>query len=345
MKILLLQLKRIGDLVLTTPAIRCLRDAFPEARLTLVADASCQGLLDAVDVDERWVFDRRTQWQGRFGFGSSRWLARELPRFRGDWCIDFTGNDRSAFFAALSSCRRRITFGRFRRKFLRSWIYSDFVDSSVRDRHTADHYVDLLRPLAIERDNVPLDLRLPPSAVSTARALLKDINIGDRFAVIHAGTARPEKYWLPERWASVAQFLMEEHGMGCVLTGSTDLSEQAHLRAIKEAMRSPYVDLSGQSDLIGLAAIIGQAAVFCGVDTAAMHLADAMRTPAVALFGPTNPFHWRPRHTRNAVLRVHTDEPFTPAQKGGPMDELPVATVRQAIARVLGGSETEDPAS
>jgi ADP-heptose:LPS heptosyltransferase len=323
-KILLVQIKRIGDLILTTPAIRCLREAFPQARLTLVADGSCRGLLSALDVDEYLVHEKR---------GGNPWIYRRLPFLRPDWCLDFSGTDRAMFFAGLSRAPRRVNFLRFREKFLRRSLFTDFVDSSVRDRHTADHYTDLLRPLGVTCENVPLALR-PPLERDT-QAVLDSRGVTGPYAVIHAGTARAEKYWLPERWAAIADGLRDRRGLLPVFTGATAAEELAHLSAIRAAMTGPSADLTGATDLAGLSGVIARARVFCGVDTAAMHLADAVRTPTVALFGPTNPCQWRPRHTRAIVLRADTDEPFDVRQKGGPMAHLSTGQVSGALERLL----------
>ena len=194
MKILLLQLKRIGDLILTTPSIRCLREAFPNSQLALVADSSCASLLDSIAVDERWTYHKGGGLKGLLGCGPNAWLKHRLLPFQPDWTLDFTGNDRSAYLSALSRSKRRVTFERFRRKTLRRFIFTDFVRSSVIERHTADHYTDLLKPLGIERGNVPLDVQLTDEAFASSRVLLASAEVGGSYAVIHAGTARPEKY-------------------------------------------------------------------------------------------------------------------------------------------------------
>jgi ADP-heptose:LPS heptosyltransferase len=334
-KILLLQLKRIGDLILTTPSIRCLRDAFPRAHLALVADASCASLLDSIAVDERWIYHKGSGLKGMVGWGLNAWLKHRLLPFQPDWTLDFTGTDRAAYLSALSRSKRRVTFERFRKRTLRKLIFTDFVRSSVIERHTADHYTDLLRPLGIERDDVPLDVHLTEEACSSARVLLASGRVRASYAVIHAGTARPEKYWSTKRWAEVISFLHAERGLTSILTGSHDPVEQQHLSEIKSHLRSPCLDLSGKTNLSSVAAIIKNAGVFCGVDSAAMHLSDAMKTPCVALFGPTNPFHWRPRHTRSVVLRAGTHPPFEPRQSGGRMLEISSASVINALRELL----------
>lgn len=335
MKILLLQLKRIGDLVLTTPAIRCLREAFPDARLALVADSACASLLSCIDVDERWIYHKRGGARGLAGWGQNAWLRHGLLAFRPHWTLDFTGSDRSAYLSALSRSPRRVTFQRFQKKPLRRLIYTDFIKSSVVERHTADHYTDLLAAMGVERDNVPSNLRLHEKTLATTRTRVANAGVTGPYAVVHAGTARPEKYWMADRWAKVIQFLKGKHGLATVLTGSQDRREREHLSEIKSYLGSECIDLSGATDLPGLAAAIEGAKLFCGVDTAAMHLADAVKTPSVALFGPTNPYHWRPRHTPSVVLRAQTPPPFTPRQEGGSMREITVESVIEAVQKLL----------
>lgn len=333
MKILILQLKRIGDLILTTPALHALREAYPTAKITLLADASCRSLLEAMPVDE-WLVNEKSQGLLPSVVDHER-RSVSLSQRGFDWCLDFTGTDRSAWFSFACNAPHRVTFARFGKKFLKRMMYSQFVESSVRERHTADHYTDLLQALQIKREGVPLDLRIPEAASDAVVRLLAEEKVPRPFAIIHAGTARPEKYWLPERWAEVADYLHTRHHLGIVLTGSKEAAEQEHLAKIRGAVKVPVQDLSARTNLTALAALIAKANIFCGVDTAAMHLADAVGTPELALFGPTNPYHWRPRTTRSVVLRAGVAEPFVPGQKGSPLAEIPVANVLTGIDYLL----------
>src|SRR5438105_649719 len=117
MKILALQLKRIGDLILTTPALWALRQALPDAHITLVADAGCRELLPAIDyVNEALVYNRA---------GGNGTLWRRLA-FRGfDVCLDFTGNDRSVFFTILSKAPKRIAFKWVQRSRVRPIFFTE----------------------------------------------------------------------------------------------------------------------------------------------------------------------------------------------------------------------------
>ena len=330
MKILALKLKRIGDLVLTTPALVALRQAFPEAHLTLCILENCEGLVPALPcVDETLVF--------RTGRVNTALLARLA--FGGfDICLDFTGNDRSAFFTLLSRAPRRITWGWVKRSRYRPLVFNEFVDSSVRENHTVDHHLDLLAPLGIERRDLPVTLNLPPETREAAARLLAKAGIDGPYAVVHPGTARAEKYWVPERWAAIMDYVQGELGLPCVVTGSRDGFEQAHLQAIRAGLRTPWRDFSGKADLLGLAAIIQRASLLMSMDSAPVHLGAAFGIPQIALFGETNPFAWRPRHERTRVLYAGEAEPLTqfePRALPRPLSDLSTDTVLRAINSLL----------
>jgi ADP-heptose:LPS heptosyltransferase len=328
MRILVLQLKRIGDLILTTPALWALRQNLPKARIVLAVEAGSREMLPAIDfVDDTLVYERR---------GQNGALWRHLLLRHYDTCLDFSGTDRSALFGVLSKARRRITFEWVQRSRFRHVFYNEFVASSVRENHTVDHYLHLLRALNIPiRKDAPVVLHLPEWAPLKARQLLGEAGVTGSYVLVHPGTARPEKYWTAGRWAEVIRWCEGNLGMRCVLSGSADGHEQNHLTAIKEAY--PGIegrDLSGRLDLLTLAALAQGAGLVLTVDSAPMHLASAFGTPQVALFGPTNPFHWRPRQERAVVIQAQGPvgpPEFRPQHPGGPMTEISTQQVIDAI--------------
>jgi len=295
MKILVLQLKRIGDLILTTPALLALRHHFPQARITLCIAEPCSALAPALPgVDEVLVFKRR-------GGNAKLWGKLAVSNF--DLCLDFTGNDRSAFFSLLSKASRRITFRWVQRSGFRPLFYNELVNSSVRDNHTVDHYLDLLSVLGIrEPEPPPVTLRLDAPTCEAAARLRGEGGLTGPYAVVHPGTARAEKYWLPERWAEVIDFCQGEYGLPCVITGTHQAYERQHLEAIFARMRTPVHDFSGRVDLLGLAALIGGADLLLSMDSSPVHFGAAFGVRQISLFGLTNPFHWRARHPRAVTL-------------------------------------------
>ena len=140
--ILLIQLKRIGDLILTTPAIAAVREKFPQARITLIISDECKALAPAIrGVNRLWIMRR--------GFAGLGTLAA-VARGGFDYCIDFTRNDRSALLVFLSRAKKRIVSFRIKlRSKFRTRFYNEFVPHRMRDMHTVDYHIALLAPLGI----------------------------------------------------------------------------------------------------------------------------------------------------------------------------------------------------
>ncbi len=330
-KILLLQLKRIGDLILTTPAIAALRERFPDAEVTMVVSSECADLLPAIGSVDRILMARR------YLRDLAAFLAVAGKRF--DYCIDFTRNDRSAALAFLSGARKRIVSYRVRDQAKnRARLYTDFVDVRMRDLHTIDYNLSLLEPLGIRDVSRSLRLQLPESAREKADALRRNWNINKPCIVLHPGSARQEKLWEPGRWAQVIERFGRNDNFDLVLTSGAGKHEQAHITAIKSRTHQPIVDLSGKIDLLTLAALIEQARLLVTVDSAPVHLAAAAHTPQVTLFGPTNPFHWRPRESPALILHGKSPEPvteFLPLQPRLQMSQISTEAVISAIDSLL----------
>ncbi len=337
MRILALQLKRIGDLVLTTPALRALKAWRPDARVTLVVQGAAAGLLPALTP---WV-DEGLVW----GAGNGA-ILRRLAGGGFDWCVDFTGRDRSAFLTLVSHAPERLVArSALRGSFWRRLCYNRFAEMPVRGLHTVDFYLDHAAAVSGAQGIGPEAqgpvLELPQSALEAARAALESVGIGEGepFIAVHPGTARAEKYWLPERWAEVIRFCQETLDRRCVLTGGRgDAYEDAHLARIRACLRQPCADLAGKLDLLALAAVLASAQAVASVDSGPMHLAAAARRPQVVLFGPTNPRHWRPRHAGCLILRAGCgDEPlreFPERSPGAPMDAISTRAAIDCISQL-----------
>src|SRR5437870_12205684 len=164
MKILLLQLKRIGDLILTTPAIAALRENYRDAHITLAVSNECAELLPAISNIDRVLIARRNLRDVA--------MVSSVAGKRFDYCIDFTRNDRSAFLALLSGARGRVTSYRVREQSkMRARIYTDLLGVRVRDMHTIDYNLALLQPLGVRPASSAPHLDLPPSAYEEPGAL------------------------------------------------------------------------------------------------------------------------------------------------------------------------------
>ena len=331
MNILLIQLKRIGDLILTTPAIAALREKFPEATLSLVVSPAVEGLLPAISgVDKVFVVRGKAD-------DALDWIALAWGNF--DYCLDFTRNDRSSFLTLLSQARKRITADHPNlRSKIRARSYNEFVESPVRLLHTVDYHLALLKPLGIHDASHAIRLDLPDSTVEKAEQLLKAAQAGDEFVILHPGSARAEKFWEVDRWARLIDHCVQERQMQCVLTGGCSPMERTQIATIKSSTRSDVIDLSGKTDLLTLAALVRKARLLIAVDSAPMHFAAAWGTPQVVLFGPTNPFHWHPRSESAVVLLGELGGPmseFDPKQRAVPMNQISTKSVIDAMESLL----------
>jgi predicted lipopolysaccharide heptosyltransferase III len=329
--ILLIQLKRIGDLILTTPAIAALREKFPEATLSLVVAPAVEGLLPAISgIDKVFVVRGKAD-------DALDWIALAWGKF--DYCLDFTRNDRSSFLTLLSQARKRITADHPNmRTRIRARSYNELVESPVRFLHTVDYHLALLKPLGIHDASRAIRLDLPDSTVEKAEQLLRAAQAGDEFVILHPGSARSEKFWDVNRWAELTDHCVREREMTCVLTGGRSPMERTQIAAIKSASHSDVIDLSGKTDLLMLAALVRKARLLITVDSAPMHFAAAWGTPQVVLFGPTNPFHWHPRSEAAVVLLGEFEGPlseFDPKQRAVPMNQISTQSVIDAMESLL----------
>ena len=331
MKILLLQLKRIGDLILTTPAIAALREKFPRSAVTLIVSQHDAPLLPAITgIDRTFVIQRKL---------SDVKIFHRVAREKFDYCIDFTRNDRSASLTFLSGARKRIVSSQIKIKSskLRLHAYNEFVE--YREHlHTVDFHLSLLEPLGIRDASPVIQLEVPHDAHRTADALLRRAGIDKPFIIFHPGAARPERFWGTQRWADIIEHAQSKCQIIPVLAGGSWPLERAHLAEIKSKLRHPFVDLSGKIDLLTLTALIARARLLVTLDSAPMHLAAATGTPQVALFGPGNPFHWRPRESPAVILLGESTSPvteFSPKQRRLSMDLISTRSVIDAMESLL----------
>jgi ADP-heptose:LPS heptosyltransferase len=327
MKVLALQLKRIGDAILTAPALALLRAALPEARLELVLHGAAGGLAPLfgdLAATRVWRCAR-----------PNLTLLAALAGRSFDASLDFTGNDRSFVLAALARGRRRFSYARHVTGGWRRRIANRPVEASVRGLPTVDFHLALVRAL-LDDLRVPCPALPAPPYLTVPRAA-RPQDLPPRYAVIHPGTARDEKYWTTAGWLATIGFLEWTCQLQVVLTGSAEPREEAHLAPLRAAAGGRLIDLAGRLSLAQSAAVLAGAAVVVSVDSAAMHLAAQFGVPQVALFGPTNPFHWAPRHAAARILAAGAVAPaeLAPDFRAAPMEQIAADQVAAAIRQAL----------
>lgn len=327
-RILLLRLERIGDLLMTLPAIRDVRTLAPAAEIDLVVgrwNASMAAAVPSVSkvmtVDANWL----AREGGGLGMGALLSTARGWRASKYDLAINFEPDIRSNLLLAASGAAWTI-----------GWqtggggpVLDEALDFDPTT-HTIDNARRLVRaafagsPAApsTELNAVPL-LSLPESAVRAALARLGAHRTnGTTLVGVHTSGGRAIKQWDPARFAEVATHLVRERHATIVLTGTSD--ERMLIDVVKRALpAASVIDASGDLDLLELAALLQQLDLFVTGDTGPMHLAAAVGTPVVAVFGPSAPHRYAPTGPADRIVRV--DLPCSPCNR-----------IRQPPARCVG---------
>lgn len=324
-RILVLQMKRIGDLILTAPALADLRLAFPNADIELVTAGNSRDLAECLLGPTRVLsyFPKR--------LNASVWAAVTVGEW--DLCLDFTGTDRAALMTRLSGAAVRVGYQKFSGQGLRVSAYTQLCAASVRELHTVAFHRALVAEVCGTLGGTTKGevFQLPASLLERVESKISAAGIQSPFAILHPGTARREKFWPAERWIDVAKSL-RHLGLQVVMTGTGVGLEGPDVAFIRE--HAEVVDLTGQLNLAELTALMRQARLAVGVDSMAMHLAAMWQVPQVVLYGPTNPFHWRPLHEKAVVLTAHLEGPvtlFEPRMSGGSMERLQASAVVAAV--------------
>jgi lipopolysaccharide heptosyltransferase II len=312
-RVLLMRLERIGDLLMVLDAIRDARDVWPDAEIDLAVGAWNTELAMLIP-DMTAVHTVSVPWLARGGAAES-WssLIRQGRVWRGrryDVVVNFEPDIRSNFLAWLTGAPVRVGYssgggGSFLTD-ATTYVPSSHVSTNARQLVAR---AARLRPTSALRTQDPGPatqhpgpaLRLPQSSRERARELLAT---GRRpFIGVHASGGRESKQWHLERFASVARALSGETGATIVLTGSKSDLEMVS-RVEKQLDGIPVMNVAGTLSLTDLAALVEQLDVLVTGDTGPMHLAGAVGTPVVALFGPSDPARYGPIGSASRVLRV-----------------------------------------
>lgn len=331
--ILIVKLSAIGDVIHALPVSRSLKHCFPQCRITWVVEKPARDLLTGnPDIDEIIVFDKPKfkSFSGLLTHGAA--FARMLKSRNFDLALDLQGLFKSAAIAYLSGAPKRLGYCNMREM---SQLISTPVCGEHQQGHVVDRYLDVVRALGCNVDNIefPIHITAHEEATAAEIAACTGLSKGSRYAALAPGTNWTTKCWPTAHYAKLADALYDDEIIPVLIGGPADKSLASDISA---RMNRPPIDLTGKTSLKGLAYIIKQASVFIGGDTGPMHLAAAVGTPVVSLFGPTDPKRNGPYHGRNIVIQV--DRPCIECWKrncqDGCLDKIEVNTVFAAIGKI-----------
>jgi heptosyltransferase-3 len=296
---LVIKLRHHGDVLLSSPLFTVLRNRAPHAEVdALVYDDTREMLADHPAIARVFTVRRRARDVSTLGEISDEWrLLRALRARHYDLLVSLGEHNRGAWLARLLGVRYAVgpSFSD-RSRFWRKSFTHRFSTPKNPHRHMVEWNLDALRRVGIQPGVEERRLILEPGAAARAAAdrhLARHGLAGRPFVHVHPASRWLFKTWPAPTFAALVDRL-HEAGYPAVLTAAPSEPELAMVRAIREHARAPVVDLSGQVSLKELAALTARARLFVGVDSAPMHIAAAMGTPTVAIFGPSGDAEWAP---------------------------------------------------
>jgi heptosyltransferase-3 len=316
---LVIKLRHHGDVLLAAPVLAALKHAAPQCEVDALVYADTAPMLAGHPaLAQLHTIDRN--WK-RFGIprqAAAEWsLLAALRARQYDLVIHLSVQRRGAWLTRLLhprwSVAPRYTGGFWARSF--THFYSA---QSHPDRHTVETNLDSLRALGYEPAADDKRVVLAPGAAAEARveALLAEHRLAKGgFIHVHPASRWTFKCWPMDKVAALCD-AFAQRGWPLVLTAAPDDKERALIAQVQAAAQAPLVDLAGRLSLKELAALTARARLFVGVDSAPMHIAAAMGTPTVAIFGPSGDREWGPWNVASRVV-ASADHPCRPCGRDG----------------------------
>ena len=304
-RILIIRLSAIGDVVHTLPAVPLLKKYLPGCHITWVVEQAAADLLRSYDGIDELLVSHRKDWLRLLRKGSpvaayeqASAFIRRLRASEYDLVLDFQGLFKSSVLAGLSRGERTIGFANARE--LAPLFYSENAAAPDFNDHAISRHMGILRHLGIPDGPPVFSPFWGADEESRVAAFLAGQAAGP-LIVIHPWAAWPTKCWNDGSLAAVADRLQEKFAAAVVFVGAA--SDRSRAAAVISRMTRSALDLSGRIGLRELACIFARATLVLAMDSGPLHLACAVGSPVVALFGPTAPWRTGPFGSRHSVIR------------------------------------------
>lgn len=323
-KILVIQLRRIGDVLLTTPVLRALRRKFTDAQIDFLVEKPGAEILAANPyINNLLVYDKNDQF---------KWLRR-IKAVKYDVILDFLGNPRTAWIVGLSGAKYRVGFKRAGRDF----VYTEKIIPDPIPKYVPAFKLDLLKPLGIENKNVALDLQISASAKDRINSFLANEKISESDTIIGISptSRRQARRWLKPGFAGIADLLIQKYETKVIFLWGP--GEETYIDDIINLMKNRPLK-SPALTIAESIALTSKLKLFLGNDNGPMHIAQGLKIPTVVIFGPTQSANWSEPDPRNVLVKA--DVPCLECNKQECdslccMDRVTVSMVEEAIKKAV----------
>lgn len=333
-KIIVIKLRHIGDVLLSVPLFRALRENYPQAHISAIVNSGTEDVLTGNPlINEVIVFDRGIKKINPLQKYLKELSFLKMIRAKGfDMAVDLTSGDRAAIISLLTGAKYRLAYNPDKGGFPgKKYLYTHLA---IKDgsQHMVLQNLDIIKQFGISTDNLTVDFFIPDDARIFVRNIFEENNSPphppiskgekrrDKVVHIHPTSRWLFKCWKDEYMADVISWLIN-NGIKVIVTSSPDKKELEKAKRILSlvsyqlsAINYQLRDLCGKTTIKQLAAISEASDLFLGVDSAPMHIAAAIGTPVIALFGPTGEAQWGPWGKGHTVFAK--DMPCKPCKTG-----------------------------
>lgn len=303
-RILVIKFRHHGDMLLITPVVNTLQDAWPAAKIDVLLYEETRPMLASnPSVHHIYAIDKAWKKQGKRHQLSQEWaLLKTLRNQHYDLVINLSDQWRSAIITRFTGAKTRLGFDFPKRQHpLWRTLHTALVTTEGHnDLHTVEQNLSLLAPLHLVRLNTRVTMAFSDSDREKVAALTQHMR---NYIVVQPTSRWFFKCWDESKFAATLSALHAQ-GHNIILTSGPAENEKAMIETILSKMESTehVLSLAGQLTLPQLGALIAQAKLFIGVDSVPMHMAAALQTPCIALFGPSKLTFWRPWQVNGEVI-------------------------------------------
>ena len=302
--ILLIQLGDIGDVVWATPTFRAVKEAYPQANVSVLLRESFGSLLEA-DPNIHKIFEVK-RYRGNLLEKAIKQLSfiRDLRRERFDLAFDLRSDDRGAYMALLSGAQIRAAL-LYRGLKWRNCLFTHLVDPPVakeRIHGAAEQSLQIVREFGIDtKDTIP-KVWVSEKVKKRAEKLLDGYGVTavSRWITLNPFSRWQYKEWGYEKWVQIIDWLREEYGISTVIVGAP--GERKKSIDIVSKCKGQIFNLTGKTTLDELAGALSLSSLHVGVDSAAPHIAAAVGTPTITIYGPSDWRDWAPQGKKHSIV-------------------------------------------
>lgn len=300
-RILIVRTDRIGDVLLSTPVIKALRDAYPKSYIAAMVAPHTKELLEGGPyLNEIIILDKKKL----NNFIASAKFALFLKNKKFDLAIILHGTKRVHLLAFLAGIPNRIGYDR-KWGFLLTKKIPDLKPEGKK--HELEYCLDLVRVLGVEPEDKRIYFPLKKRAEKFVDEIFaKKIHVNHLVVCLHAGASCPSKRWMPERFADLAKKLIADFKANIIVVSGQDENLDIAKGLIRLINSSHVLDLTGHLSLVELGSVLRRCDLFISNDSGPVHIAAAVGTPVISIFGRNqaglSPTRWRPTSENSHIL-------------------------------------------